>query len=105
MAYLTGEQIEPQINYTVVPRIRTEKTEQIREEIQILPNPAKDYLSISIKNLRNESQYSYELYTITGQKVMQGQLKDQNELNISILAQGLYFISINKDGLKFKSQK
>ena len=105
LAYLTGEQIEPQINYTVVPRIRTEKTEQIREEIQILPNPAKDYLSISIKNLRNESQYSYELYTITGQKVMQGQLKDQNELNISLLAQGLYFISINKDGLKFKSQK
>ncbi|MBL0098976.1 MAG: T9SS type A sorting domain-containing protein [Saprospiraceae bacterium] len=46
-----------------------------------------------------------ELYTITGQKVMQGQLKDQMSSIYHYQVQGLYFISINKDGLKFKSQK
>jgi len=106
LAYLTGEQIEPKIDYTVIPRTtRPEKDEQLREVIQILPNPTQDYLSISIKNLIADAQYSYQLANITGQKVMEGLLTDHNELNVTRLSQGMYIMILYKDNTRLKTDK
>ena len=106
LAYLTGEQIEPLINYTVIPRTtRPEKAEQVSEVVHIMPNPASENLNITIKNMVSEVNYTYELVSITGHKVMQGKLSDQNDLNVSTMSQGIYIMYINKDGIKVKTQK
>jgi hypothetical protein len=106
LAFLTGEQIEPLVNYTVIPRTtRLEKAEHVGEVVDIMPNPASENLNINIKNMVSEVNYTYELVNITGQKVMQGQLSDQNDLDVSTMSQGIYIMNINKDGSKVKTQK
>ncbi len=105
LAYLTGEAIEPQINYSVVPRMKVEKTSQPREAVHILPNPARENLNITLKNAEAEANYTYELVSIMGQIVLHGQLKDRNDLDVLPFAPGIYIMNIYKNGLRLKTQK
>lgn len=105
LAYLTGETIEPLINYDVIPRAKPEKTEIPKESVHILPNPAIDNLNISIKNATSGAIYTYELWNALGQKVVHGQLNDQNNLNVSLLSQGIYIMIIHKDRTILKTKK
>lgn len=64
---------------------------------QIFPNPASNYLNIS---LVNKEQYSFSIYNPIGQLLKSGNLTDQISLNG--LANGMYFIQIqNKKATVF----
>ena len=55
--------------------------------MSVYPNPAKDRLTI------NGTYNSVEIYDIYGKKVFESESKE--ELNISELSNGIYFININ----------
>lgn len=60
---------------------------------EIYPNPASEVLSIK---LSESGVASYNIYTITGQKVMEGVLVDEGESRISVgeLKRGVYVLEV-----------
>lgn len=61
--------------------------------IECFPNPTSNFIKVNhLKNLSN-----YSIFDIKGQQIMSGQISNNEELNISTLTAGLYFIQINKD--------
>lgn len=70
--------------------------EELSSEIQIMPNPAND--SFRISNLGKDEEMS--IYTMTGQKVMSETVTDNQTVDISHLANGLYFVKIGSQNIK-----
>lgn len=58
--------------------------------IKVFPNPAKDFLSIQIRNNQEEA-YTYQVLNDKGQIVISSKT---NTLNLSSLASGLYFLRV-----------
>jgi len=64
-----------------------------QEQIKLYPNPASDYIRISYEN---ELYINYKIININGQVLITDQHHDLNEnINISRLNSGIYFIKIN----------
>ncbi|MEI7596259.1 MAG: T9SS type A sorting domain-containing protein [Bacteroidota bacterium] len=65
-------------------------------EIKLYPNPATDYLNLSL----NSNIVAFDLMTMSGQKINSYEAKgNQMTINVSNLAEGVYFIRfINIDG-------
>jgi hypothetical protein len=62
-------------------------------EIVIYPNPAKEFMHI--KNLRSKQEY--EIYDISGRKIVTGVIADDNNrIDISNMASGVYFLQLNR---------
>jgi len=57
----------------------------------IYPNPVKNRLSI--QNKQNSSFKSYQVYTLLGQKVADGSIKN-NQISVEKLKKGIYFIKV-----------
>jgi|GEM_PF-284616 len=67
--------------------------------IQIYPNPSTDY--IFLKNLP-EGDASIDVYSINGIQIMNQRLHSANEqIDLSRLSKGIYFIKVNTKVLKF----
>jgi hypothetical protein len=70
---------------------------------RVYPNPAQDYLTIEVNNLNKA--ISVEIYSITGQLLMQHDLTESiSKINISGLAAGLYILKTknnNSAGFQF----
>jgi hypothetical protein len=61
---------------------------------QVYPNPANDFLRI-----RNTGQvFDVTIFNVAGQQMMH--VKNQEEINISALDKGLYFIQVASKGLR-----
>ena len=56
-------------------------------EVSLYPNPVRDILNIEIEN----DIQSIEIYNIQGQKVLSS---NQNQINVSDLASGMYLVRI-----------
>ena len=66
-------------------------------EVELLPNPFYNNLTINIIEDNNEV-FKMELYNTIGQKIMQQNIAAQTTLDLAFLPQGTYFIMIqNKD--------
>lgn len=64
-------------------------------DMALYPNPAKDVLNITVKKAATAI-----IYNSTGQVILNVEVdKDNNIINISHLAPGMYFIQLNSDGL------
>lgn len=64
-------------------------------KFKMYPNPVKDYLRISTEN--NEMIRGYDVYDVTGRKVI-GILKaNKNTIQVSELPKGLYFVKVKTD--------
>ncbi len=59
--------------------------------ITVYPNPSEEYIRISGLN---ELQYYGEIYSVDGQKVWQGSIYSDQEINISALPKGIYSLSL-----------
>ena len=70
--------------------------EELSSEVQIMPNPAND--SFRISNLDKDEEMS--IYSMTGQKVMSEIVTDNQTIDISHLANGLYFVKIGSQNIK-----
>jgi photosystem II stability/assembly factor-like uncharacterized protein len=67
-------------------------------DFNIYPNPGKDILKIH----HHSKQTLVEIYSILGDKIAVYQLtNDDNEINISNLSPGIYFVTTIMDGKKF----
>lgn len=64
--------------------------------LNIFPNPANDFVTVSGENLDN-----LEVYNAVGQLVMNINIQNENKINIANLESGVYFFSIiDKNGNK-----
>lgn len=62
-------------------------------EIQVYPNPANDYITVSI----NEN-INYELFSVTGQLVKKGSLTiNENTINLQELSKGYYLLKLTSE--------
>ncbi len=80
---------------TVVVRYDTTVAELLQfknQEFDIYPNPASE--KISIKNNTKQANISLEIYSSNGQKILQTQLKNKTEIDVSEWNNGLYFAKI-----------
>lgn len=67
---------------------------------KIYPNPVSDVINISLGN-QNTGDKIIELYTLSGQKVLDKKVSDLNtQLNIQGLNEGIYFLKINDTTFK-----
>ncbi len=71
-------------------------------KIQIYPNPAKEILTI---NSLEQPIESYKIYNLTGQVVQANFLIDENQVNISNLSKGIYFVKVISQSGKDATKK
>lgn len=57
----------------------------------IYPNPAQDYIKISANNLEN---FSYSIYSVNGSVISKGVSKNNSEIDVSELRNGVYILSL-----------
>ena len=61
--------------------------------ISIFPNPTSS--SISIKNIRKTT--AYKIFNLSGKIILSGEAMELNEINISGLSKGIYFIELQSE--------
>jgi hypothetical protein len=70
----------------------------LHTNLQLYPNPAKEYVSIS----GLEDQENYSIYSILGTKISAGSIAKDQKIDTQNLAPGTYFIKFEKgNSLKF----
>ena len=66
--------------------------------LSVSPVPAVDALTI---HTSLEGTFSYTIYEMSGKIILEGEAKNGESLNVSNLAQGVYFLKVNNSFLKF----
>ncbi|MBN2521080.1 MAG: T9SS type A sorting domain-containing protein, partial [Bacteroidales bacterium] len=67
-------------------------------EIKAYPNPVTDFLTISMNTI---SQVQYKILNAVGKTVLSGILNESvQQINMSGLPQGIYFISLDINGMQ-----
>ena len=82
--------------------------EEVNEDVSfsISPNPASHNLNISLSGFNDVGEVSIEIYDMLGKKVSSiSQVEPKNNLNVSGFKNGMYFISIMKNGSLIKTSK
>ncbi len=73
--------------------------------INIYPNPAEEYIMLSIPNLELNIEVTYSIYNMLGEVVATGIItNDLFQINISNFAQGLYSMEITIDKKKINKK-
>ena len=74
--------------------VSTEKINTYNSGIQVYPNPANNYIRI-----RNAGQeFTVSVFNTVGQHILS--VKNQEQIDVSALESGLYFIQVNSKGTK-----
>lgn len=82
---------------TAVEEISTSQT-----SIALYPNPANDY--ISVRNV-SDTKTDYSIYSIYGSMVLQSTINSSTAIiDISSLSNGIYFLNISGQTIKFIKQ-
>jgi hypothetical protein len=103
--YATGEVVTTNSDFFLL-KIFPDGTNSIellpgKKEISVFPNPANDYLSI---DLNSTKPWYYSVLDTKGSVHLMGSSNQKKEIDISHLAEGLYFIQIQVDS-KFLVEK
>lgn len=61
-----------------------------KTNIRVYPNPAADLLNVTLDAL--DSNLNYQIFDVTGKSVATGQLTEQNQIDVSALNVGVYFL-------------
>lgn len=69
-----------------------ENVQRVQESVKVFPNPASDKLSIVLSD--NQENIQISLFSVSGQKVLETQLK---EINLTGIPDGIYFLNIRTD--------
>jgi PKD repeat protein len=67
-------------------------------QLKLFPNPVQDELTLTLQN--NAPLSAYEIYDISGKKVMTSTLNQSNRIQVSELSKGMYFIKIKAGNLE-----
>lgn len=83
--------------------ISTGETNLIGTNIAVYPNPTKDKVWVNLPSISKNSQAT--IYNISGQQVAKHALTTtKNQLDISTLSTGVYFITINSGTVTYKDK-
>jgi len=74
------------------------------QSFSIYPNPADNQIYINLGNHENSLPLSLEIYNITGKLVLSTKLQ-KNTLDVSMLANGLYFLKLSGGKVNFQPVK
>ena len=77
-------------------------TDFSNSKFKMYPNPAQDYLFISLPN--KGAIKGYEVYDISGKKVMFNSKFTNNKINVSSLSSGFYFLKVETDTVELVSK-
>ena len=83
--------------------ITSVSTPIIKTDITIYPNPAHQILNIDFGDTyKNATQVTLKLFTVEGKSIFTTADKNRKNLSldISTLANGIYFVEINLDDIK-----
>lgn len=105
LGYLTGEYLEPTINYPTTIRSRDEMKSVEKEVIKSMPNPTSHFLNVLIENINDNSKYHFKIIDINGRLVMTGQLLETNIIDVSTISNGMFILEITKDNSTLDHQK
>ena len=72
-------------------------TDFILESIDIYPNPTNSILNITLPNSIEGEEVQF--YSILGKQVGSYKLQSENQIDVTHLSEGLYFLKFNKSGL------
>ena len=68
----------------------------------VYPNPANNILFVETQNFASLQTETYRITNLMGQIVLSGNITAENQqINIANLAEGMYFISVNEQTVKF----
>jgi len=70
----------------------TEKYQQPITRLIITPNPANQWVWVNDNRIRDH--VTYEIYNLTGEKVIHGSMIKNQKVNVSVLPKGCYFMRI-----------
>ena len=96
--FLVQEHLVPlvQVNYTagansgvLVSAQPISVLESSAPQFAVFPNPTTDYLTVKWEGAYN---VSYSVYNMEGKRVMEGSFSDNSQIEVSGLANGLYFL-------------
>lgn len=76
--------------------LSTEDFNVSKNEIKVYPSPANNYVKVSGLNRAEK----FSLYTVLGQEIKNGLTTNNQEINISNLASGVYFLKTKKKTFK-----
>ncbi len=89
-------------NYILFFPIKSDVS-NIISEFKIKPNPAKEYIDISLTNSINSQ---YELIDMNSKVILKGDLnKETNKIFLQNISSGIYFINIISNGINIYSEK
>ena len=71
-----------------------------KEEIEVYPNPANSILNINFIGETNAEGLNVDLRNIYGQLIMSENLRGSTQIDVSNLADGLYFVHVYNQGEK-----
>jgi hypothetical protein len=71
------------------------------QDLRIYPNPASEYIKISLKGINESQRIDIKIYKVNGSLVYQSDIVNNEMLNLNNLniEYGLYFIKIESDNL------
>jgi hypothetical protein len=72
--------------------------EEYESTIRISPNPARDWISLTLPDIVNPGEIQLAIYNVFGQEVMKSEVNLQNRvvsLNVSNLSSGIYLSVCN----------
>ena len=64
----------------------------LKNKVSIYPNPCSNLISFSIEN--NSNVEKYEIFDVTGKIIIQSIHSNTNQIDVSNLSKGIYFLSI-----------
>jgi hypothetical protein len=71
----------------------TNVSQKLLNQLEINPNPVQDIIKL------DENQKSYEIYNLSGQSIMKGDLENTHTIDVKNLSQGSYLLKIeSKEG-------
>lgn len=79
----------------------TQTFEENAKNLVLYPNPSGDYIRIKSNDFET---LTTKMYSLTGQLVKQGSYQSDEDIDISDLASGLYFVQVNGSTLKFSKK-
>lgn len=98
LTFMTGERLEPPVNYPVQPRsIQSKSVSELKEIVTVYPNPAQNYIKLDIQNFKVDSRYQYEVVSMMGQKILHGTASETNAIQTTDLPDGIYIINLSKN--------
>lgn len=104
LEFVTGEDYEEVFD----PEEEDEKYRLAANEtfVSIYPNPAGNELFIELTNKSAGEDYTFELYSLTGQRMLKNTLtNDVNVINLKNLPYGFYLVKVRETGFLLTTEK